>query len=92
VADESVVVIKSRPEKAGNRLEGKTGTTRSVVCGDWCRPKAASECEGRKFIRRSLEADGAVMLNTSHQTWWDTLLTVMLLKAHCWYGLFTGVV
>ena len=25
VADDSVVVIKSRPEKAGNRLEEKTG-------------------------------------------------------------------
>ena len=28
VADESVVVMKSRPVKAGNSLEGKTGTTR----------------------------------------------------------------
>jgi len=28
VADESVVVMKSRPMKAGNRLEDKTGTTR----------------------------------------------------------------
>jgi hypothetical protein len=28
VADESVVVMKSRPVKAGNRLEDKTGTTR----------------------------------------------------------------
>ena len=91
MADDSVVVKKSRPEKAGNRLEEKTGTTRSVVCGGWCKPKAASECEGRKFIRRSLEADRAVMLNTSHQKWWDTLLAVMLLKAHCWQGLFTGV-
>ena len=27
VADDSVVVMKSRPVKAGNRLEGKTGTT-----------------------------------------------------------------
>jgi hypothetical protein len=27
VADDSVVVMKSRPEKAGNRLEEKTGTT-----------------------------------------------------------------
>jgi len=83
VADDSVVVKKSRPEKAGNRLEEKTGTTRSVVCGGWCKPKAASECEGRKFIRRSLEADRAVMLDTSHQTWWDTVLAVRLLKALC---------
>lgn len=78
VADESVVVKKSRPEKAGNRLEEKTGTTRSVVCGGWCKPKAAAECEGRKFIRRSLEGDCAVMLDTSHQIWWDTLVAVML--------------
>ncbi|MHC4196103.1 MAG: hypothetical protein ACYSQZ_09245 [Planctomycetota bacterium] len=49
MAEDSVVVTKSQPEKAGNRLEDKTGTTRSVVCGGWCRPKAASECEGRKF-------------------------------------------
>ena len=27
VADDSVVVMKSRPVKAGNRLEGKTGMT-----------------------------------------------------------------
>ena len=27
VADESVVVLKSRPVKAGNSLEGKTGMT-----------------------------------------------------------------
>ena len=27
MADDSVVVMKSRPEKAGNRLEDKTGTT-----------------------------------------------------------------
>ena len=73
VADESVVVTKSRPEKAGNRLEEKTGTTRSEVCGGWCRPKAASECEGRKFIRSSLETDRAVMLYASHPTGWDTV-------------------
>ena len=84
MADDSVVVKKSRPEKAGNRLEEKTGMTRSEVYGDWCRPKAASECEGRKFIRRSQEVDRAVMLDTSHQMWWDTLLAVMLLKTHCW--------
>lgn len=27
VADESVVVMKSRPVKSGNSMEGKTGTT-----------------------------------------------------------------
>jgi hypothetical protein len=83
VAEDSVVVTKSQPEKAGNRLEDKTGTTRSVVCGGWCRPKAASECEGRKFIRRSLEPDRDVLSHTSHPTGWDTVLAVKLLKALC---------
>ena len=73
VADDSVVVKKTRPEKAGNRLEEKTGITRSVDCGGWCKLKAASECEGRKFIRRSLEPDCAVMLYISHPTGWDTV-------------------
>ncbi len=52
VADESVVVMKSRPVKAGNSLEGKTGTTRRLVGGGRYEPKAVVECEGRKFIRR----------------------------------------
>ena len=55
VADESVVVMKSRPVKAGNSLEGKTGMTRRLVDGVRCEPKASAECEGRKFIRRFLE-------------------------------------
>jgi hypothetical protein len=50
VADDSVVVMKSRPEKAGNRLEEKTGTTRGVVRGGRQVPKAPTWCEGRKFI------------------------------------------
>jgi hypothetical protein len=33
VADESVVVTKSRPEKAGNSLEEKTGTTCGLFAG-----------------------------------------------------------
>jgi len=31
VADESVVVLKFRPVKAGNSVEEKTGTTRRLV-------------------------------------------------------------
>jgi hypothetical protein len=50
VADESVVVMKSRPEKAGNGLEEKTGTTRGFVRGGRQAPKALTSCEGRKFI------------------------------------------
>ena len=52
VADDSVVVMKFRPMKAGNRLEGKTGTTRRLVCGGRGEPKAAVSCEGMKFVRR----------------------------------------
>ena len=33
VADESVVVTKSRPEKAGNSLEDKTGMTCGLFAG-----------------------------------------------------------
>ena len=41
VADEPVVVMKFRPVKAGNRVEGKTGMTavgysgQSVIKSDW---------------------------------------------------------
>lgn len=34
VAEESVVVLKFRPVKPGNRVEGKTGMTCSLVCRD----------------------------------------------------------
>ncbi|WP_273002918.1 hypothetical protein [Acetomicrobium hydrogeniformans] len=40
MADESVVVMKSRPVKAGNRLEGKTGMT----CGTVRRSHERSKC------------------------------------------------
>jgi hypothetical protein len=56
VADDSVVVKKSRPEKAGNRLEDKTGMTRRLVGGGRGAPKAAASCEGMTFIRRFLKA------------------------------------
>lgn len=37
MADESVVVLKSRPKKAGNRLEDKTGMTNGLFIGaDMC--------------------------------------------------------
>ena len=50
VADDSVVVTKSRPEKAGNSLEEKTGTTCGLVRGERQVSKALTWCEGRKFI------------------------------------------
>jgi len=48
VADEPVVVMKSRPVKPGNSVEDKTGMTASGVwwaCGE---PKAVTGCEGVK--------------------------------------------
>jgi hypothetical protein len=76
VADESVVVMKSRPVKAGNCMEGKTGMTCRLVGRGSCVPKAAGECEGRKFIRKSLETVLLVKLDTSRPTGWDTLSAV----------------
>ena len=35
VADESVVVMKFRPEKPGNSVEDKTGMTCNFVCRGW---------------------------------------------------------
>lgn len=52
VADDSVVVMKFRPMKAGNRLEEKTGTTRRLVGGGRGVPKAAASCKGMTFVRR----------------------------------------
>lgn len=52
-ADESVVVMKSGPMKAGNKLEDKTGTTRGDVARGPASAKSGVSCEGRKFIRRS---------------------------------------
>ena len=54
VADESVVVIKFRPMKAGNRLEGKTGMTNSGVCWGCCEPKATSVAKGGSLFESSL--------------------------------------
>jgi hypothetical protein len=51
VAENSVVVMKSRPAKAGNRLEDKTGTTHRLVGGGRSEPKAVSGSAkgGRSF-------------------------------------------
>ena len=65
VADDSVVVMKSRPVKTGNSLEGKTGTTCRRVGRGWWVPKASSECEGMKFIRSFFES--VVMRNAGHK-------------------------
>lgn len=76
MADDSVVVKKSRPENAGNRLEDKTGMTPGIVRGDDVKPKAHIGCEGRKFIRKFLSVIGTETLSTSHLTGWGTLRVV----------------
>jgi hypothetical protein len=53
VADESVVVSKSRPLKPGNGVEDKTGMTRDRVCGAPGGQKPPGGCEGRKSVQRS---------------------------------------
>ncbi len=76
MADDSVVVSKSRPEKPGNSVEDKTGMTCNRVCGGRYEPKAVVACEGRKFIRRFPRLILKEKLNTSHSTGWGTLLAV----------------
>jgi hypothetical protein len=76
VADDSVVVNKSRPEKPGNRVEDKTGMTCDRVYRGRYEPKAMDACEGRKFIRRFPGIILKEKLNTSHPTGWGTLLAV----------------
>jgi hypothetical protein len=55
VADESVVVMKFRPEKPGNRVEEKTGMTCSLVCRGWSEPKAWSGAKGGSIFEDFLE-------------------------------------
>ena len=76
MADDSVVVSKSRPEKPGNSVEDKTGMTCDWVYRGHYEPKAIGACEGRKFIRRFPRLILRERLNTSHLIGWDTLLAV----------------
>ena len=46
VADDSVVVMKSRPVKAGNSLEDKTGTTCRLSTGAGERQKPHQDAKG----------------------------------------------
>ena len=76
MADDSVVVSKSRPEKPGNSVEDKTGMTCDSVYREHHEPKAMDACEGRKFIPRFPRFILRERLNTSHLIGWDTLLAV----------------
>ena len=49
-ADDPVVVLKSRPMKAREGVEGKIETIRSLIYGGGRWPKASTGCEGGKFI------------------------------------------
>jgi hypothetical protein len=49
VADDPVVVSKSRPEKPGNRVEDKTVTTFGLVQTGDRLPKASAVAKGRSF-------------------------------------------
>ena len=63
VADDPVVVSKSRPVKPGNRVEEKTAMTSGLVQADDRTPKASARCEGEKFqgsgLRRELRQRAA---------------------------------
>ena len=60
VADDSVVVMKSRPVKAGNRLEGKTGMTcrssrQGLVSAKSLTRMRRDEVHSKASLRRSQE-------------------------------------
>ena len=66
MADDSVVVMKSRPEKAGNRLEGKTGMIRRRwSVGGRYEPKALSVAKGGSLFGGSLKLSCTSDLNAS---------------------------
>ena len=58
VADDSVVVMKFRPMRAGNRLEDKTGMTHGLVLGGRCKPKAALSAKGGSLFEGFWKAIG----------------------------------
>ncbi len=68
VADDSVVVLKSRPRKPGNGVEEKTGTTHGLFMGADGDAKSAVGCEGMKLIRGFFEIDATFCSGTSRPT------------------------
>ena len=49
MADDPVVVSKSRPLKPGNRVEDKTAMTSNLVLASDRSPKASGVAKGRSF-------------------------------------------
>ncbi|RZW19260.1 MAG: hypothetical protein EX260_07890 [Desulfobulbaceae bacterium] len=76
MADESVVVMKFRPVKAGNSVEDKTGMTRHQIVGGRYAPKAVSVAKGRSSFKETLNACMPAKLNTSCPTGQGTLSAV----------------
>ena len=68
VADDPVVVMKFRPMKASNGVEGKTGMNLGEIRGDRRRPKAVSRREGVKPEGRPLENENTKHWSTSNPT------------------------
>ena len=60
VADEAVVVRKSRPVKPGNSVEDKTGMTAGGGSAGRARSKAVLGCEGRKSLMRMADDERKV--------------------------------
>ena len=54
-SDESIVVMKSWPVKAGNRLEDKTGTTGGLVRRGLHLPKALQAAKGGSLFECPLK-------------------------------------
>ena len=81
VADDSVVVLKSRPLKAGNGVEDKTGTTHGQFMGAVGDAKSVGGCEGMKLIRGFFEIDLTFCSGTSRPTGRGTTWAVPLDRA-----------
>jgi hypothetical protein len=76
VADESVVVMKFRPVKPGNRVEGKTGMTCSLICGSWLLSKAWSVSKGGSISEDFWKLELMTEPGTSCSTEQDSLSAV----------------
>ena len=85
VADESVVVMKFRPVKPGNSVEGKTGMTCSLVWGNWLLSKAWSVAKGGSISEDFCKLELMTESDTSCSTEQDSLLAVICDK--CTAGL-----
>jgi hypothetical protein len=61
VADEPVVVLKIRPEKAREGVEGKTGLTRDVFAGTVDSQKRRLDVKGGSLLESFVDGRDAVL-------------------------------